>query len=430
MRIALLVLFLTTASVVALEPKDVVVIGNKNMPASKEVAEHYLMKRKVPRENLILLDLPTTEDITRPDYDRKLAGPLREILKDRKDAVKVLLTVYGVPLRVGVQEMTPDEKVGADKNRPLYEAAAKEVAELEKAKPVDNDKLAAARAKAKLHGELLYKFSHGESQAAVDSELMLLWFPPYDLQRFQVNPLNWQYPEAKRERAKQVVMTSRLDGPSPAIAMRLVDDAMAVEAAGGLKGKAYVDARGISFDPKKPGEEGTGYEGYDESFRETAAILKAANLDVTLDDKPDVFKADTCPDAALYTGWYSAGNYVPCCKYVQGAVAWHLASYEAGTLRDATSKIWCPNLLKDGVAVTIGPVAEPYTLGFPKPAEFFGYLVTGKYTVVECYAKTVITASWMGVLVADPLYNPYGTTKPGKESAIHSSPKGVTHPFK
>ena len=87
-------------------------------------------------------------------------------------------------------------------------------------------------------------------------------------------------------------------------------------------------------------------------------------------------------------------------------------------------------MLKDGVAVTIGPVAEPYTIGFPKPAEFFGYLVTGKYTVVECYAKTVIMASWMGVLVGDPLYNPYGKIMPGKESAIHSSPKRVTHPFK
>ncbi len=430
MRIALLVLSLATTNLIALEPKDVVVIGNKNMPASKEVAEHYLAKRKVPRENLILLDLPTTEDITRPDYDRKLVAPLKEFLKDRKESIKVLLTVYGVPLRVGLQEMTPEEKADVGKLRPELDALQKHIAELEKAKPVDAEKLAAARESATKTNETIYRLSHGESHAAVDSELMLLWFPPYELQRFQVNPLNWQYPEAKRERAKLVLMTSRLDGPSPAIAMRLVDDAMAVETAGGLKGKAYVDARGISFDPKKKGEEGTGYEGYDESFRETAAILKAANLDVTLDDKPDVFKADTCPDAALYTGWYSAANYVPNCKYVQGAVAWHLASYEAGTLRDATSKIWCPNLLKDGVAVTIGPVAEPYTIGFPKPAEFFGYLVTGKYTVAECYAKTAIMASWMGVLVADPLYNPYGTTKPGKESAIHSSPKGVASPFK
>ena len=275
MRIVLLVLFLAATSANALEPKDVVVIGNKNMPASKDVAEHYLAKRKVPRENLILLDLPTTEDITRPDYDKKLVAPLKEFLKDRKDSIKVLLTVYGVPLRVGVQEMTPEEKVEVDKNRPLYDAAQREIQELEKAKPIDSAKLALARAKSEKHGSIVYKLGHGESQAAVDSELMLLWFPPYELQRFQVNPMNWQYPEAKRERGKLVLMTSRLDGPSPAIAKRLVDDAIAVEAAGGLKGKAYVDARGIAYDAKKPGEEGTGYEGYDESFRETAAILKA-----------------------------------------------------------------------------------------------------------------------------------------------------------
>ena len=38
--------------------------------------------------------------------------------------------------------------------------------------------------------------------------------------------------------------------------------------------------------------------------------------------------------------------------------------------------MWCPNLLKKGVAATVGPVAEPYTIGFPKPSEFFGALAT------------------------------------------------------
>src|SRR5690349_12224164 len=105
MRLALLALILASPAY-ALEPKDVIVVANKNVPASKDVAEHYLARRKVPKENLIVLDLPAGEDISRTDYDAKLAGPLREALKDRKDAAKVLLLTYGVPLRVGGQILT------------------------------------------------------------------------------------------------------------------------------------------------------------------------------------------------------------------------------------------------------------------------------------------------------------------------------------
>src|SRR5579885_463284 len=194
---------------------------------------------------------------------------------------------------------------------------------------------------------------------------MLLWWPDYPAARWVVNPLYFQFPEAKRKAAPPVLMTARLDGPSPALAKRLVDDAVAAEAVG-LKGKAYIDARGIKYDPKKPGETGTGYEGYDESFREAAGLLRKGGLDVTLDDTPELFKPGACPDCAIYAGWYKLGSYVPSFTFVRGAVAWHLASSEAVTLRDPKSELWCPNLLRDGAAVTIGPVAEPYTVGFPK----------------------------------------------------------------
>ncbi|MGL6096947.1 MAG: TIGR03790 family protein, partial [Fimbriiglobus sp.] len=268
--------------------------------------------------------------------------------------------------------------------------------------------------------------SHAESTASVDSELMLLWWPDYPLARQIPNPLYWQVPEFRRQSAPTVLMTARLDGPTPEIAKGLVDQAIAVEAAAaGLTGKAYVDARGIRFDPKKPGEAGIGHEGYDESFRETAALLKKGGMDVVLDDRDPVFPPKSCPGAALYVGWYSHAKFVDTCEFVPGAVAWHLASSEAVTLRKADSPVWCPNLLKKGVAATIGPVAEPYTVGFPKPAEFFGFLGTGKYTLVECYARTVYFASWMGVLVGDPLYNPFRRSPILKVADVVSSPIGA-----
>lgn len=424
MRFAVFLLFAATGSAFAIEPKDVFVVVNKNSPDSKDVAGHYLKLRRVPKENVVELDLPNGEDISRADYDKKLLGPLREALKDKKDDVKVLLTVYGVPLRVGGQQPTESEAAEIKKIRTEIDALRKEVADLEKADPKDDSKIKTTKAKIEALQNNDRVLRRAESQASVDSELMALWLDKYPLERWIINPMNWQAPEAaKKEGAGKFVMTCRLDGPTPAIAKRLVDDSVEVEKEG-LKGKVYMDARGIKLDAKAdPG--GTGYGGYDESFREAAKLLKDAGLDVTLDDKQELFKPDTCPDAALYAGWYSHANFIDCCKYTKGAVAWHLASSEATTLRNDKSKVWCPNLLKAGVAATIGPVAEPYTIGFPKPAEFFGFLGTGKYTLVESYAKTVYFASWMGVLVGDPLYNPFAKKPIVKEADIKVSPAGT-----
>lgn len=416
-------LLATAPASFALEPKDVWLVVNKNVPESRQVADHYVAKRGVPEGHVIELDLPKGEDISRADYDAKLAGPLRDALKDKKDDVKVLVATYGVPLRVGQEPPSADEKKALEKLRPELTEARKKLAEL-KEKKADAKELDAAQRHVRGLESRERALGHAESQASVDSELMLLWWEKYPLVRWVVNPLYMRASESYRKGKSPVLLVSRLDGPSVEIAKRLVDDAMAAEKAG-LKGKAVIDARGIKYDPKSdPG--GTGYAGYDESFREAAELLKKAGLTVELDDKGEVLKPGAAKDVALYAGWYSLANFVDCCEYTQGAVAWHLASSEAVTLRNNGSKVWCPNLLKKGVCATLGPVSEPYTIGFPKPAEFFGLLATGEYTLVECYAKSMLLCSWMTVLVGDPLYNPYKGQHRLKASDVPLSPKGST----
>jgi uncharacterized protein (TIGR03790 family) len=425
MRSAIVVLLILASPVAALEPRDVFVVANRNVPGSRDVAEHYLAKRGVPKENLIELDLPAGEDISRADYDTKLAGPLREALKDRKDAVKVILTVYGVPLRVGAKQPTAQEKADAEKLRPELEAARKALGDLQKANTkVESADLQAAIRKVNELDAREVALMHRESTAAVDSELMLLWWPSYPVARWVGNPLYWRVPDANRKKSPPVVLTSRLDGPTPEIARRLVDDAVAVESKG-LAGNVVIDARGIKFDVKNPQEMGGyGYGGYDESMREAAKLLGAAGFAVTLDDKPELLPAGSAKGVAIYCGWYSLGKFVDCCDFVPGAVAWHLASSEAVSLRDPKSPLWCPSLLKKGVAATLGPVSEPYTFGFPKPAEFFGFLATGEFTLVECYARTSTFCSWQMVLVGDPLYNPFKAAPKLKSADVPQSPKG------
>jgi uncharacterized protein (TIGR03790 family) len=429
MSLAGIVILAAACPSVALEPKEIAILVNRRMPSSREVADHYVTKRGVPKENVVELHLPTGEDISRKDYDREVVAGLREALSAKRDSIKCILSVYGVPLRVGGNESTAEEKKQIDVLKPKIDAAKKSLAEQEKAEKKDAIEISATKAEIRSLEEKIAVYSHRESHAAFDSELMLLWQKEYKLERWQPNPLNWQFPADKRARLPEpVLMTARLDGPTPEIAKRLVDDAVETEAKG-LAGKVYIDARGIKFDAKKPGDS-HGYGGYDESFREAASLLKDAKFDVTLDDKNDLFKPDSCPNAALYAGWYSHAKYIPSCAFAKGAIAWHLASSEATTLRNDKSPVWCPNLLKAGAAATIGPVAEPYTIGFPKPAEFFGFVATGKYPLVECYAKTVYFTSWMTVLVGDPLYNPYKVKPVLEEAKIQPSPKGGAAMFK
>lgn len=434
------ILVLPASAALALGPDDVYIVVNKNEPESQKIADHYCEKRGVPKDHVLELDLPNGEDISRADYDAKLAGPVREWLKDRRDNAKVLLTVYGVPLRVGGQEPNAEEKTELETIRKDLEPLEKQRKEIDEAikalepKAKDDPKgeaateLAAKRKEREevekpirpLEGRRRF-VSYAESAAAVDSELSLLWQEKYELRRFLPNLLYFQVSDEARQGKPPVLMTCRLDGPTPELVKRMIDQAIETEAKG-LEGKVYVDARGIVRSPNDL----TGYGGYDESMREAARLLEGAGkMAVTLDDKPELFAPDSCPECALYCGWYSLANYVDSFKFVPGAVGWHLASSEAVSLRNANTKLWCKNLLERGVIATLGPVSEPYTIGFPKPAEFFGTLVTGEYTLVETYWRTELLASWMTVLVGDPLYNPYAKSPKLKIDQVKPSPAGI-----
>lgn len=246
-----------------------------------------------------------------------------------------------------------------------------------------------------------------ETVAAVDSELTLVLWDDYRKYRWIPNTLQWRLradPSREQHVAAEdwdrpVLMVSRIDGASPVVAKRLIDDAIKAEREG-LSGSVYLDARGI--------KKGQGLGEYDDDLVNLAQHLwKHTDLRVRLDNKPAVFQPGDCPDTMIYCGWYSLRRYVDAFTFQPGAVAVHLASFEAISIREAGERGWCKNLLDNGAAVTIGPVAEPYLQSFPRPTEFFGLLLTGRYTLAECYAYTLPFNSWMQMLIGDPLYRPF-----------------------
>lgn len=393
-RLQIIILLMISGAGFALAPENILVIANNDVPASQEIAEYYCQKRDVPSENILSLSLGKDDsyEISRSDYNELIVKPVKDKLRQEgfSDKIECLLTVYGVPVRVGPRGELP----GSGERK---QEIRRQIKEEKKAR--DNS----SGGQAKQHEtrlrqlqQQLDRIEGRETGASVDSELSMVQFEEYELYRWQKNTLRWNMSYAD----SYVLMVSRLDAPTVEVARGLVDKAIKAEE-NGLEGKVYVDkgySRRRSGDLFKRFEKSLNLFALRAELRESYTVVK--------DEDEGVFQPGECPETALYCGWYSLKNYVDAFDYVDGAIGYHISSLEAVDLRDANSSQWCPAMLMDGITATLGAVREPYLHTFPLPDEFFSELFEGK-SLVEAYYSTKPFNSWQLVLVGDPLYTPF-----------------------
>ena len=360
----------------------VVVIYNAQLPESKGVADHYAARRHVPENQMIGLNLPTTETMTRGEYRDQLENPLLHFLEAEKllvfepeagstntgarklkeEKIRYAVLCYGVPL-----------KIAEDGN--LKEPGKEKLPELLR-----------------------------RNGAAVDSELCLLPWP--DPQRmltgFQRNPFYGATNAALLDPANGLLLVARLDGLDAAIAGALVDKAMEAES-NGLWGRAYFDMRGLTNGGLKKGDDWIG-----------AAAVAAGNhgFETVVDNKEETFSAGfPMSQIALCAGWYdphASGPFAqPKVEFMPGAFAYHLQSYSAYTLRGRTNN-WCGPFLAKGATATMGCVDEPYLDGTPNVGIFFSRWLAGFSFGEAAYASQAML-SWQTTVIGDPLYRPFGT---------------------
>jgi hypothetical protein len=145
-------------------------------------------------------------------------------------------------------------------------------------------------------------------------------------------------------------------------------------------------------------------------MKEIAEQLGKVGVPVVYDNSPGVFPAGyPASDCALYYGWYAGavtGPFAdPSYRFVPGAVAVHIHSFSAATLRDPNAN-WVAPLLARGAAATVGNVYEPYLQLTAHLNTFNDRLLHG-FTFAESAYMATPTLSWMSVMVGDPLYRPY-----------------------
>jgi len=397
-------LFLIGSSGYALKPSEILVIVNNRSPAGVELARYYMEKRGIPSDQIVRIKAKVKERCSREYFETVVLPPIRRFLRESSKgrAIKCLLTVYGVPLVVNPPK--PDKEdleeiTSVEKRLRNFQEALKALKKEGKKKGASGKlekEIKALRAKIK-------KLKKADQLASLDSELSLARFEKYRLKMWLPNPYFVGYKRNERlETLKnKTLMVSRLDGPDFKTVKRIIDDSIRTESSG-LRGVAYFDSRYT-----KPNNGTSAYAWYDLSIKKAADYVeKSRFMKVVLDTSPELFKPCSCPNAALYCGWYSLAKYVDAFAWVPGAIGYHIASSECRSLHNKKASYWCIKMLEKGVAATLGPVAEPCVQTCPPPHLFFKFLMEGK-PLVEAYFLSKPSISWRMVLVGDPLYRPF-----------------------
>jgi len=369
LAIAMGLLFACPALAADPDAARTIVVASETVPAGLEVARHYMAARGIPAANLCLVKAPADEAITRGQFDETLWKPLRAFLTRWEGRLDVALPDGTLRLQMGNRR--PKYLV------PVYGIPIK-IKEYEDVKTM-----------------------YLSRAAAVDSELALLPQGVHKLVGSLPNPYFGADAPFGPPLDGLIILVSRLDGPSPAIATRLVDDALWAEEHG-LRGRAYVDTRGI-----KTG----GYAVGDEWLMRAAAMLRRAGFDTDVDTNPDVFPpAHPMPDAAVYLGWYAesiAGALAKAdFRFTRGAVAYHVQSFTGAAIRDPGTH-WVGPLLVRGACVTAGAVYEPFLNGTPYVDILMDRLLRG-YSWGEAAYMAEAMLSWQMCFIGDPMYRPFG----------------------
>ncbi|MBI4652058.1 TIGR03790 family protein, partial [Candidatus Desantisbacteria bacterium] len=281
-------------------------VYNQNQSASFDVAKYYISKRKVPAGNLLGLNIPDSEYISCEEFEKHLPIIQKAVSALKKNNHNpVILLVYGIPIKIGPLTIKRNNQ-----QKELIEQKIKE------------QKYLVARLTNQLNKlmgiSLIIPDSLNEtdptdkSSAALDSELTLLFAESYSKAKWLPNPFLKQFDNflGIDHIRETTIKVCRLDASTPQLSKRIVDDAIWTEN-NGLKGTFYIDARGLSTEKKEDA-----YGQYDEHLRKLYDLIKKKSLiPVVLDNKPALFPENSCPDAALYCGWYSLGKYIDSFKW-------------------------------------------------------------------------------------------------------------------
>lgn len=409
-------------NVAARDAAATVVVYNEADPGGKELADFYCNERQIDHSHEIGLTAPLSEEISRRDYERSIEGPMVEEFVKRgywqfargpsgkirlvASQVSLVVLIKGMPLKIApfIPPSPPSPSSPQSSQVATPHGPSGQMTPLPQSTPSAPAPPVYATCNA----------------ASVDSELSMMGCfhhpilgplgSPYCIKErdgmadpdsaSDPDPNLLDKPTPKTRLPLGYLMVARLDGPTVECVRRMVLDGIRAEREG-LWGWGIADLRSIT--------EGT-YRLGDDWIRTAAEAMRQNGIPVLCDDLPETIpEGFPLPQVSAYYGWYSGSIDGPFAdaefRFQSGAVAFHLHSFSASTLRDPRGG-WTAPLLMHGAAASLGNVYEPY-LGFTTNLGTLARMLLAGHTLVESYYAAQPVLSWMSVLVGDPLYRPY-----------------------
>jgi uncharacterized protein (TIGR03790 family) len=382
-RILVPVILLCSVSfcVAQLTPQRLLVVYNENFPGSEELAREYAKLRSVPSNLVVGIKCATTEVITRDEFIDTIREPIDAHLTrlNLVERAKTIAAIMGVTRNLIITLRSEIDGILLSYGVPL--TISHDPAVLDETQPAQMQ----------------------NTTAAVDSELAtMLTFglnPTGGLPNpFFKSETRFKHPD---QPTLLMLLVARLDGPDIDTARLRMRQAIEAEKSGGLRGLGLFDARGLT---------NTGLKIGDEWIVNSSRLYRRAGFKVRLDEFPEQFSASSnYQNVTFYLGWYSQnveGIFAnPEFNLATGAVAYHIHSFSAQSLRTSTA-YWAGPLIAKGAAATMGSVAEPY-LGMTPHLDIFTDRLLRGWTFAEAAYAAQPALSWMITVVGDPLYVPF-----------------------
>ena len=97
--LALLAVAAGARGAAALTPQEVLIVANARSADSVALAKFYAQQRRIPEQNIVTVKTSTLFWVGRADYEREIRDPIRQALVERKLARKIrsLVLMYHVP---------------------------------------------------------------------------------------------------------------------------------------------------------------------------------------------------------------------------------------------------------------------------------------------------------------------------------------------
>ncbi len=102
-RIVRFALFLAPAAILfAQTSENVLAVINEASPLSRSIGDYYVARRHIPAANICRITASVQEEISREEYDQRIAAPVAQCLRARhlEDKILYIVTTAGVPLKI------------------------------------------------------------------------------------------------------------------------------------------------------------------------------------------------------------------------------------------------------------------------------------------------------------------------------------------